>query len=178
MDTFERIKEIMKLKKNGLEFPEIAAKLNVSRQTINKNYLVGVLMKELREKGVDPSKYSYSKLRKMREKMGADRAQVGASGRNNKKKNEVLIEEGLNGLSGELKGIELYKGLSEKIFILMRKNRIGKYTANTQKVLIKLMKACQEHLINELQSIKKSEVEIEKPFTLKSEVIEIDWEER
>lgn len=184
MDLFERIEKIIELKRDGLGFDEIARKLKVSKKTINDSYLVGILMRDLKENGVDPSKYSYSELRKMRRKIATGKLklepgqfQVVPSG-SKKKKNEVFIEEGFNGLSGHLRKIEKYKGLCEKIFILMRKDRIETYDIDTQKEIIKLMSACEEHLINELHAIKKSEIEIEKPFTLKSEVIEIDWEER
>jgi recombinational DNA repair protein (RecF pathway) len=57
----------------------------------------------------------------------------------------------LNGLNGDLKAIELYKGLSHKICLLMRKNRIEKYGINTQNIILDLMNACCKHLQKELK---------------------------
>ena len=69
-------------------------------------------------------------------------------------------EPHLNGLNGDLKAITLYKELSQKICLLMRKNRIMKYGINTQNLILDLMEACYKHLNNELN---------------KKEVIDVDW---
>ena len=87
-----------------------------------------------------------------------------------------MIEECLKGLSKELKEIELYRELCERVIILMRKNRIGKFTADTQEFLIKFMNTCYIHLGKELQSIKNPNKTIETPFKSKKEIIDIDWD--
>ena len=56
----------------------------------------------------------------------------------------------LNGLNGELKAIEKYSKLSQEIVILMRKNRIVKYSKSTQDIILNIMNSCLNHLDNEL----------------------------
>jgi len=76
------------------------------------------------------------------------------------KESKKLDEVSINGLNGDLKAIELYKDLSQKIFVLMRKNRIEKYGVNAQNIILDLMNACYKHLQKEI----------------KEGVIPIDWE--
>lgn len=79
------------------------------------------------------------------------------------KKDDILNSDeiSLNGLNGDLKAIKLYKELSQKIHILMRKNRIEKYGLNAQNIIIDLMNACYKHLQKEL----------------KEKVISVEWDE-
>jgi len=95
---------------------------------------------------------------------------------------ETVIKESLNGLTTDLKAIDLYKKLTQDICILMRKNRIEKYGLNTQNLIIDLMVVSQQHLTKELNElkelIKKSEFiksSIDELKINKKEVINIEW---
>jgi len=65
-------------------------------------------------------------------------------------------------INGNLKAINLYKELNQKVCVLMRTNRIGKYNNEVRNIILGFMKISYKHLEKELKNNK--------------EVIEVDWE--
>jgi hypothetical protein len=150
MDIFERIKKIIDLKCKGNSSIEIGKDLGIKRRTVDENYEIGVYMNTLRQNGIDPLQYSYTKLRKMKRRSAPVQRQNANSSKKKLSDKDILATITLGDLQTEHKILTQFKDLAEKVMRLMRLDDLDDYTPNTQNYCLEIMHRLNKYLSDQI----------------------------
>ncbi len=176
-NQIKRERKIISKKNKNLSFKEIGIQIGMPETTVSYYYYSGITRKILEKKGIDTSNIGYSLLAELRQLNLSDKVKLGKEvqigkikNRNElrKRKDELLVAdhnpqpkhqqsqqlteiESLNGINTEYKLITKYKDLAEKVIRTMRKERLEKYSKNTQDFCLQIMGELNKHLKDQLE---------------------------
>ena len=179
-EQIKRENKIIRLRKKESSFEEIQNQVKgLSLRSIQQYYNTGKLRKKLKAKGIETSSLSHSilaellpikstslKIKLIKKfqagefknrnefrlaKKSLELAVSDDGDANDAELMDVLETKKLNDVNTELKLIEKYKDLAEKVMRLMKKNKLQKYSAKTQDFCLEIMRNIKNHLDEQLE---------------------------